>query len=249
MNLLKNSNIDIRKPIDKYGNTFLHSVAESIHGKLVDTMISYSSLPLDINIKNSIGATPLHVAAKNDTEAVSMLLKYNADVNSSTKFGYTPLQYAVEYGCYKACMRLCTLERKIQKGESVYLRNSELNINWQNDSKETSLHLVIEARNVAAMQSKNKRLLNKCDDSYTRIVKLLLEIGVDVNIKNHDGDTPLHIATRYEMEYIVKLLLHYNANIHVRNKRNETVMDLTKKHSHRYVKNLFMVNKKYCNGE
>ena len=99
------------------------------------------------------------------------------------------------------------------------------------------------------MQSNDKRDLNQCGDSYTRIVKLLLAIGVDVNIKNHAGDTPLHIATRNGMEYIVKLLLHYNANIHVKNKRNETGMNLTKNHLHRYVKNLFRVNKDYCNGE
>ena len=53
-------------------------------------------------------------------------------------------------------------------------------------------------------------------------------MGASVNIKNHSGETPLHIAARHEMEYIVKLLLHYNAGIHKRNNRNETAMNLTK---------------------
>ena len=79
LNLLCKSNIDFKRPIDKEGNTFLHSAAKCIHGRMVEMVISYSSVPLDVNSKNLIGITPLHVAALNNTEACSMLLKYNAD--------------------------------------------------------------------------------------------------------------------------------------------------------------------------
>ena len=58
---------------------------------MVEMVISYSSVPLDVNGKNLMGVTPLHVAALNNTEACSMLLKYKADVNSTTNLGYTPL--------------------------------------------------------------------------------------------------------------------------------------------------------------
>ena len=61
LNLLCKSNIDFKKPIDEHGNTFLHSAAESIHGRMVEMVISYSSLPLDVNTKNLNGVTPLHV--------------------------------------------------------------------------------------------------------------------------------------------------------------------------------------------
>ena len=95
LNLLCKSNIDFERPIDKHGNTFLHSAAKSIHARMVEMLISYSSVPLDVNSKNLIGVTPLHVAALNNTEACSMLLKYIADVNSTTNLGYTPLQSMV----------------------------------------------------------------------------------------------------------------------------------------------------------
>ena len=209
LNLLCNSNIDFRKPIDDHGNTFLHSAAIVL-----------------VSIKNRIGVTPLHVAALNNTEACAMLLKYDADVNSTTNLGYTPLQYAAKHGCYKACRMLCILERTNVKGRPVFFINEDLNINWQNCYNETALHLVIDARNAAIMQSKNK--WPRCEDRYTRIVKFLLNLGADLSIKNHSGDTPLHIAARYEMEYIVKLFLHYNAVIHVRNDRSETAINVTK---------------------
>ena len=249
LNLLCNSNIDFKRPIDEQGNTFLHSAAKSIHGRMVEMVISYSSVPLDVNSKNFIGVTPLHVAALNNTEACSMLLKYDADVNSTTNLGYTPLQYAAKHGQYKACKWLYILERTNVKGRPVYYINEELNINWKNCYEETALHLVIDARDGAIMKSKKKRPFNICDDRYTKIVKFLLKMGADPNIKNHSGDTPLHIAARYEMEYIVILLLHHNADTDMRNNRNEAAMDLTKNHSYPHVKDLIMLNQFYSNGE
>ena len=80
-------------------------------------------------------------------------------------------------------------------------------------------------------------------------MKFLLKMGANVNIKNHSGDSCLHIAVRYEMEYIVKLLLHYNADIHLRNNRNETVMSLTKCNLYPHVKRLLKVNEFNSKGE
>ena len=249
LNLLCNSNIDFRKPIDEHGNTFLHSAAKSIHGRMVEMVIAYSSVFLDVNTKNLIGATPLHVAALNNTEAASVLLKYNADVNSTTNLGYTPLQYAAKHGCYKACKMLCRLERLNFKGRPVNFINEELDINWQNFCGDTALHLVIDARDGAIMQSKKNWPFNICKDRHTSIVKLLLKMGADPNIKNHFGDTPLHTAARHEMKYIVQLLLHCNADIHVRNHRNETAMDLIKNNTYPHIRELILVNDFYSAGE
>ena len=216
---------------------------------MVEMVISYSSVCLDVNSKNFIGVTPLHVAALNNTEACSMLLKYKADVNSTTNLGYTPLQYAGKYSHFKACRWLYILERTNFKGPPLYCINEELNINWKNCYQETALHLVIDARDGAIMKSKKKWPFNKCEDRYTKIVKFLLKMGVDANIKNHSGDTPLQIAARHEMEYIVMLLLHYNADADLRNNRNETAMDLTKSHSYPHVKDLIILNEFYSKVE
>ena len=248
LNLLCISNIDLEKPIDEQDNTFLHSAAKSIYGRMVEMVIRYSPIHLDVNCRNVHGVTPLHVAALNNTEACSMLLQYDADVNSTTNLGYTPLQYAAQHGCYKACKLLCILQRTNFKGRQFHFINEELNINSQTCRKETALHLVIEARNGAIMQSRKRWPFNICEDRYTKIVKLLLKMGADVNIKNYAGDTPLHIAAEYEMEYIVKLLLHYNADILVTNNRNETAKNLTKNNWYPHVNNLIMVNEVYSKG-
>ena len=116
LNLLCNSNIDFKRPIDEQGNTFLHSAAKIIYGRMVEMVISYSSVSLDVNSKNFIGVKPLHVAALNNTEACSMLLRYKADINSTTSLGYTPLQYAAKHGQYEACRWLYILQSTNFKG-------------------------------------------------------------------------------------------------------------------------------------
>ena len=211
-------------------------------------VINYSSRPVNVNAKNHDGVTPLHVAALSNSNTCTMLLKYKADVNSTTNYGYAPLHYAAKNGCYKTCRLLFRIEGTNFKGRAVYQWNEKLNVNLQNYYKETALHLAINTRDAVIMHSKKKWPFNRCTDRYTKIVKFLLNMGADVNLQNYDGDTPLHLAARYEMEYITKLLLHYNAGIHITNKKNETPMNSTKCNIYPHVKAVLEDNKFYCKG-
>ena len=248
LNLLCNSDIDFEEPIDNHGTTFLHRAAQCIHGRICEMVINYSSRPVDVNAKNHDGVTPLHMAALSNSETCSMLLKYDANVNSATNYGYTPLQYAAKNGCYKACRLLYRIEETNFKGRIVYRLNEKLNANLQNYYKETALHLVINTRNAVIMHSKKKWPFNRCTDRYTKIVKFLLHMGADITLQNYDGDTPLHLAAEFEMEYIVKLLLHYNADVNITNKKDETAVDSAKNNIYPHVTVLLEKNKFYSKG-
>ena len=215
---------------------------------MCEMVINYSSVPVDVIARNNNGVTPLHMAALSYSEACSMLLKYKADVNSVTKYGYTPLQYAAKNGCYKACRILYRIEETSFKGCKVYYPNEKLNVNLKNYFEEIALHLVITTRNAVIMHSKKQWPYNRSTDRYTKIVKFLLDMGADVNLQNKDGDTPLHIAARYEMEYIVKLLLHYNADVNITNKKGETAVNLVKNNKYPHVKVLLENNVVYSKG-
>ena len=98
------------------------------------------------------------------------------------------------------------------------------------------------------MHSKKKWPFNSCTDRYTKIVKFLLNKGANTNLQNYDGDTPLHLAARYEMEYIVKLLLYYNADVNVLNEKDETAVNSAKNNRYPHVQDLLEENKFYSRG-
>ena len=236
LNLLCKSDINSIESIDNHGTTFLHRAAQSIHGRISEMVINYSTHLVDVNVKARNDVTPLHVAALANSNACAVLLKYKADVNSATNYGFTPLQYAAKNGCYKACRLLSRIERTNYKGRTVFYPNGNLNINLQNYYGETALHLVIITRDAVIMRSKKKWPYNRCTDRYTKIVKFLLNKGADTNLQNYNGDTPLHLAASCEMEYIVKLLLHYNADVNIRNKKGETAVNSAKYNRYPHIK-------------
>ena len=245
LNLQCNSDIDFGEIIDNHGTTFLHRVSQCqcIHGRIYEMLINHSSRPVDINAKNHDGVTPLHIAALPNSESCTRLLKYETDINSATNYEYTPLQYAANNGCYKACRLISRTEGTNFKGRTVYYTNENLNINIQNYYGETVLHLAINTRNAVIMHLKRKWPLSRCVDRYTKIVKFLLNKGADVSLQNYDGETPLHLAASYEMECIVKLLLHYNADVNITNKKDKAAVNTAKNNRYPHLKALLVANK------
>ena len=249
LNILCHNDIDFRELVDDHGTTFLHRAAQSIHSRICEMIMHYSSHHVDINAKNHCGVTPLHMTALSNSEACTVLLIYNADVHSATNYEYTSLQYAAKNGSCKTCKRLFRIPKVNYKGRAIYNLNQKLNVNTQNYYKETALHLVINTRNAVIMNSKNKWPFNMCTDCYTKIVKFLLNMGADANLPNYDGDTALRLAARYEMEYIVKLLLHYNAYVNITNKKDETAVNSARNNKYPHIKVLLEDNEVYSAGD
>ena len=72
-------------------------------------------------------------------------------------------------------------------------------------------------------------------------------MGADVNLQNHDGDAPLYLAAKYEMEDIVKLLLHYNSDVNIKNKKHETAITSAKSNRCLNIQ-VLLIDNKLCSG-
>ena len=219
----------MNKPLDDYGITFLHRAA-CCKDPSICTIVLRHGVDLTIDSKNHFGATPLHYAAICNSEACRPLLQFDADINSVTNEGFTPLQKAVINGNYNVCRILC--------------ENKMTDVNWQNKIKETALHQAVFYRVPRYADPNDPYKPQVCDDNYTLMVKELLQRGARANIQDNSGDTALHVSATYEMDYIAKQLLHHNADVHIRNNSGKTALEIAGKNEYSHVRNLIEDNER-----
>ena len=88
--------------------------------------------------KGNFGNTPLHVAAAwGNKEAITLLLKCGADINSQGEGGYTPLHEAVEQNHLEAVKQLLSLgaDRKIHNEDGKTPLDIAHDLDWQKGIK------------------------------------------------------------------------------------------------------------------
>ena len=63
---------------------------------------------------------------------------------------------------------------------------------------------------------------------YEELVRYLLEKKSNINLKNFDGNTPIHLAlkNKKQNENIIDILMEYNPRLDIKNKNNEIAYDL-----------------------
>ncbi|KAF2483178.1 Glycerophosphoryl diester phosphodiesterase family-domain-containing protein [Neohortaea acidophila] len=144
--------------------------------------------------KDNYGRMPLHYAAQYGLVAVSQaLMKYMQDwdlfdvsdgVDSAVwqdADGYAPIHLAVVNGHYRTAKALLHLDDQHQ-----FL-----------DHRLTSKHVEQSGASLALAAKAN----------YSKIVKLLVDAGVDINYQDENGETALHVAARFGHDECAATLL------------------------------------------
>uniref|UniRef100_A0ABD2WKE3 PRANC domain-containing protein n=1 Tax=Trichogramma kaykai TaxID=54128 RepID=A0ABD2WKE3_9HYME len=165
--LLLKSGADPNSP-DKEGSTPLH-VIYHCNRRLIKTffeIIDANHLSIQIDAKDRLGRTVLHLAlADKCEETAELLLTRGADPNAAMMDGSTPLHIICQqrYDIYRARFFF-----KISDD-----RGQVLQVNAVNDLGQTPLHLAIKY-------------------NIRSLTKVLLRIGANSNLADGDGSTPLH---------------------------------------------------------
>ncbi len=81
-------------------------------------------------------------------------------------------------------------------------------------------------------------LFNACKNGHIDLVKKMLSIGADVNVKDNYRNTPLHYASRYGRTEIVKLLLEHGAEVNTKDKYGWTALYCASRKGHTEIVNL-----------
>ena len=202
------------------GSTALHYLAlsdevysSSDYKQIVRLLVNQRA---DINVKDNGGWTPLHIAVSNKNDAlVKALISNGADLAIKDESGWTPLHSAVYNRNYDLVQAL------IRNGVDLAIKD---------ESNKTAYDIAEKNNDKQAMD-----LLYRDIDGRTKLhhvimkvypclkeIKRLIALGVYVDAKDRNGNTPLHWASGNGHADVVKLLIDRGAKVGVRNGRGET---------------------------
>ena len=153
--------------------------------------------------------TLLHLAIVNDQEEiVQFLVKQGADVNKPNKYGQSPFHLAVESG--KQNWILDTLdgnEAKVALAEAI--QNGHLK--FANELISRGINPGQDFFQKCSFEN-SPLLVEAIKKNLDALAHFLLQNGVELEIKDHQGRSPLHIAILKDNLEIVQSLITKGAN-------------------------------------
>jgi len=200
------------------------------------------ALKANLNIKNSLGETPIFLSIKEGfIRGFDFLLDNGSDIEIRTNGNNSILQYAIHFEQHRA------VERLLKMGVDA---NSMWTIDGVKMSplyyavytvKSIPITELILARKVNVNELCNGNwtaLMAAAFDNNAELLKLLLNFGADANIQGPYGWTALHFAARKNNIDISRTLLSKGASKRIKDVYKRTPRRLAREHENKAVMKL-----------
>ena len=199
----------VNKGIQK-GTTALHSAAWDGYDKLVETLLNHGA---EVDIQNKHGCTVLLESAYNGhLSIVEMLLQHKADPNIVDDDGDIAITSAALNGHYKIVQLL------LQHNAAF----THTNFTGYN-----ALHSAAVGKTSEGEEDAREEQSSEAEtEDYIKTMQLLIEAGLDINVANSDGTTPLMRAVSRLRGHrrVLEYLIENGANIDAQDKDGRTCM-------------------------
>ncbi|XP_022057438.1 protein phosphatase 1 regulatory subunit 12A isoform X2 [Acanthochromis polyacanthus] len=207
----------------------------------------------DINYANVDGLTALHQACIDDNvDMVTFLVEHGAGINQPDNEGWIPLHAAASCGYLDIAEYLISQGASVgvvnSEGETPLdiaeeeameeLLQNEINrqgVDIEAARKEEERIMLRDARqwlnsgqiqDIRHAKSGGTALHVAAAKGYVEVLKLLIQAGYDVNIKDYDGWTPLHAAAHWGKEEACRILVENLCDMDLINKMGQTPFDV-----------------------
>uniref|UniRef100_A0A452IWB1 Protein phosphatase 1 regulatory subunit n=1 Tax=Gopherus agassizii TaxID=38772 RepID=A0A452IWB1_9SAUR len=174
----------------------------------------------NINQPDNEGWIPLHAASScGYLDIAEYLISQGAHVGAVNSEGDTPLDIAEEEAMEELLQNEVNrqgvdIEAARKEEERIMLRDAR---QWLNSGR---------INDVRHAKSGGTALHVAAAKGYTEVLKLLIQAGYDVNIKDYDGWTPLHAAAHWGKEEACRILVENLCDTETVNKVGQTAFDV-----------------------
>ena len=205
-------NVDVQLP-DNDGWTALHFSSRNGSFEIVKYLIN---MGIDINLKTKHGMNCLHIATHYGhlNLCKALINEYNVDVQLPDNNGWTALHFSPRNGSYEIvkyfinmgidiklkvkhginCLHIAANQGHLNLCKTL-IKKHNLDLEKPDDGGWTALHYSAKS------------------DSY-KLVKIFIDMGIDINLNATDGMNCLHIAAEYGHLNLCKMLINeYNVDV------------------------------------
>jgi len=180
---------------NKDGESLLQSSINYSNYKIIDYLLTKTKI--NINNQTKEGITALHqFTANNQKDYIKQLIELGADLTISDYLGNNLLHYCI-----------ATMDNN-HKLLNYYINLDKINTNFTNLDGNTPLHMY---------------LLDYGKNVNKDILKTMIK-QTNLNIQNHQGNTCLHLLTKYSLiELVEQELIFKELNIFIQNYKGHTI--------------------------
>lgn len=229
--------VESMEALDRKGSSAIHTAVRNNHHEVLEAMIRKG---INVNITEDqpavAGTTPLHTAcAYGFPKIVQMLMDAGADDTMKNVEEETPAHVAVSEK-----IRF----RKITDQERVEMVKALKNIDIPGKGGQTPLmlaqdyHLFISGTLTPILIEKGADVNRKDDNGNTAVLlyaqwhchmsvlKPMVKAGLDLNARNKDGNTVLHLALKNRNAEEARYLIKKGADYNIANEKQVTPMQI-----------------------